>query len=295
MSHARQVFGGSTVAIALCCSEGRFFLRPGGRVNRLIRYLLARYAEEHGIRLHAFVFMGNHFHLILTDTRGLLPRFMGEFDSMLSRVLNRHWGRSGRLWESTPYRSWRLKSAEDLLQHLVYLAANPVAAWVVREPGDWPGVISLPSDVGTKRRVTPPAGGLFGRGHEGSALPAEASLEVHLPSYFEQEGLERYRRLFQRALDAYLEDLHLREGAYSGRDSAKRLDPFSAPKSAQGGPSFGLIPSLSNATKEDREDLTVWRHSVRAAFYRWQVDKTTRFPQGTWKVVKCYGARLVPG
>jgi len=264
-------------------------------VNRLIRFLLARYAQKHGIRLHGYVFMGNHFHLILTDPRRRLPRFMGELDSMLSRVLNRHLGRSGRLWESTPYRAWRLKSREDLLQHLVYLAANPVAAYVVREPHRWPGVISLPRDAGTRRRVTPPAGGLFGRGHEGSALPSEAHLELHVPPYFEEGGLERYRRAFERALAAHLAGLHAREGTYSGRESAKRLDPFSAPQGASGGPSFGLIPSLSNATQEDRADLKIWRHEVRAAFYRWQVKKTTRFPQGTWLVVDRYKARLVPG
>jgi len=295
MSHARQVLAGNTVAIALCCSEGRYFLRPGGRVNRLIRFLLARYAEKHGVKLHAYAFMGNHFHLILTDPKRRLPRFMGELDSMLSRVLNKQLNRSGRLWESTPYRSWRLKSREDLLQHLVYLAANPVEAYVVRRPDLWPGVISLPSHAGTRRRVTPPPGGLFGRGHEGSALPAEAFLEVQVPPHFAKEGPERYRQLFQSALDAYLERLHARGGSYSGRESAKRLDPFSAPKSSLGGPSFGLIPSLSNATREDREDLKIWRHSVRAAFYRWQVNKATRFPQGTWLVVERHKARLVAG
>jgi len=120
MSFARRVLEGSTVAVVRRCSERRFFLRPGSRLNRAIRFLLGCYANKHGIKLHGFTFMGNHFHLILTDAKGRLPRFMEEFDAMLSRVINHDLGRQGRLWESGPYTSWVLETREELLQHLVY-------------------------------------------------------------------------------------------------------------------------------------------------------------------------------
>jgi len=294
MSHARRVLKGSTVAVVRRCSERRFFLRPGRRLNRVVRFLLASYAKKHGIKLHAFVFMGNHFHLILTDTRRRLPKFMEQLDAMLTRVINRHLGRQGRLWESKPYTHWDLESPEEFLQHLVYLVANPVEAWVVRTPDRWPGVISLPSHVGTRLRVAPPRRGLFGRGREGSALGSESVLEVEVPPFFEEDP-ERYRRLFQSALDAYLGDLHAREGRYSGRQSAKALDPFSAPEGARCGPSFGLIPALTNATKEKRLELKLWRSAVRDASLRWRTNKRVRFPEGTWLIVERYGAQIVPG
>lgn len=81
MSHARQVFKRSTVAIVRRCSEERFFLKPSRWVNQILSFLLAHYATKHGIELHGFAFMANHFHLVLTDPRGRLPLFMGEFDS----------------------------------------------------------------------------------------------------------------------------------------------------------------------------------------------------------------------
>jgi len=292
MSFARRVLKGSTVAVVRRCSERRFFLRPNSRLNRTIRFLLGCYARRYGIKLHAFVFMGNHFHLILTDARGMLPKFMEQFDAMLTRVINKHLGRQGRLWESKPYTHWIFETREELLQHLVYVVANPVEAWVVRTPDRWPGVISLPSHVGKVLKVTPPRRGLFGRGSEGSALGSESTLEVEVPPFFEDE--ERYRRLFQTALDAYLADLHAREGRYSGRESAKLLDPFSAPEGARCGPSFGLIPALTNATKEKRLELKLWRRAVYDAFLRWRTDKTTVFPQGTYQVVVRHKARVVP-
>jgi len=292
MSFARRVLKGSTVAVVRRCSERRFFLRPSSRLNRTIRFLLGSYAKKCGIQLHAFVLMGNHFHLVLTDTRGRLPKFMEQLDAMLTRVINKQLGRQGRLWESKPYTHWDLETPEELLQHLVYVVANPVEAWVVRTPDRWPGVISLPSHVGKALRVTPPPRGLFGRGSEGSALGSESTLQVQVPPFFEDE--ERYRRLFQTALDAYLADLHAREGRYSGRESAKLRDPFSAPEGARCGPSFGLIPALTNATKEKRLELKLWRRAVYDAFLRWRVDKTTVFPQGTYQVVVRHKARVVP-
>ena len=294
MSSARRVLKGSTLAVVRRCSERRFFLRPSRRLNRVIRFLLGTYARKYGIKLHAFVFMGNHFHLILTDTKRKLPKFMEQLDAMLTRVINKHLNRHGRLWESKPYTSWIFETREELLQHLVYLVANPVEAWVVRTPDRWPGVISLPSHVNVSLKVKPPPGGLFGRGHEGSALPAESVLKVHVPPFFAKGGAERYRLIFQIALDAYLADLHAREGSYSGRESAKTLDPFSAPKGSRSGPSFGLIPALTNATKEKRLELKLWRRAVRDAFHRWRTDRNTVFPQGTWQVVERHKARVVP-
>ena len=294
MSHARRVLKGSTVAVVRRCSERRFFLRPSKRLNRKIRFLLAVYAQRHGIQLHAFVFMGNHYHLLLTDTRRRLPRFMEELNNMLTRVINKDLGRSGRLWGAGSYAHWDLHTRQEVLQNLVYLATNPVEAWIVRDPSRWPGLISLPNHAGTPRRATPPPRGLFDRGHADSALPEFADLQLHVPPAFKRDGLRRYQQLFQRALDARLTELHARRGRYTGARSALRKDPFSAPKGSQA-PSFSLIPALTNADKQKRQELKEWRRAVRAAFYRWQAGKrNVEFPQGTWHMVERHRARVVP-
>jgi len=120
MSHARQVFKGATLAVVRRCSEQRFFLIPTRRLNRLLPFLLAYCAERHGIELHGFAFMANHFHLVLTDPRGRLPLFMGEFDALLTRIQNHALGRRGSLWESGSYTSWLLKDRGEVLHQLAY-------------------------------------------------------------------------------------------------------------------------------------------------------------------------------
>ena len=293
MTYARQVFEGCTQVVVRRCSEQRFFLLPRRQVNRLLAFLLAHYAEKHGIELHGFVFMSNHFHLVLTDVRGVLPLFMGEFDAMVTRVLNHLLGRRGTLWESGSYTAWPLETQADVLHQLAYVAANPVEAGQVRDPARWRGLLSLPRDIGTSQTLRPPEGGLFGCGHEGSALPETATLTLTVPPLFAPRPA-RFRARFERALRHTLHEIHERIRRYAGRDAVLRLDPFTAPKSARGGPSFGLIPALTNASAESRADLKAWRAATRAAFYTWQAGKDPVFPEGAWLMPRKYKARVAP-
>lgn len=294
MSYSRRVIAGQTVVVVRRCSEQRFFLIPRRWLNKLLAFLLAVYATRHGIQLHGFVFMANHFHIVLTDPLGRLPLFVGEFDSMVSRAVNNRLGRRGTLWESGSYAAWPLNTDLDVLHQLAYVAANPVEAGQVRTPSRWRGLISLPGQVGTSRTVRPPEGGIFGRGHEDSALPASATLTLSVPPSFEEEGLDRFRALYKRALGHTLHEIRERITSFAGRDAVLGLDAFSAPEGAARGPSFSLIPALSNATAEERADLTAWRQATRQAFYAWQAGKDPEFPHGAWLMPRKYKARVAP-
>lgn len=294
MSHARQVFAGATVVVARRCSEQRFFMIPRRRVNLLLAFLLGHYATKHGIELHGFVFMSNHFHLVLTDPRGSLPLFMGEFDAMVTRALNHLLGRRGTFWEAGSYTSLPLKTQEEVLQQLAYLAANPVEARQVKRPDRWRGLISLPSQIGTSRECRLPPDGLFGRGTEDSALPATSTLTLTVPPFFDRTRKARFRARFARVLDALCAEIRAEGGRFAGRDAVLGLDFSWAPKSADSGPTFGLVPALINASKEDRIELKIWRHSVRAAFYEWQAGKDPEFPAGTFLMPTKYKARVAP-
>lgn len=294
MSHPRQVFPGATLVVARRCSEQRFFLLPKRRVNQILAFLLAHYATKHGIELHGFVFMSNHFHLVLTDPRGRLPVFMGEFDAMVTRVLNHALGRRGTLWESGSYNSIILKTQDAVLQQLTYLALNPVEARQVKRPERWRGLISLPADVGTSRVCRPPAGGLFGQGSDSSSLPESATLTLSVPPLFDIRRPARFRSRFSRTLEMTRAEILAEGGRFAGRDAVLRLDPFSAPRSAKSGPSFGLVPALVHATAEDKTELKLWRALMREAFYEWQCGKDPVFPAGAYLMPVRYKARVAP-
>ena len=86
MTRPRQILAGTTYAVTRRCSERRFFLKPSHVVRQVFLYCLACAAEKHGVLIHAFEVMANHFHLVLTDPNGNLPLFMQWLDSTIARI-----------------------------------------------------------------------------------------------------------------------------------------------------------------------------------------------------------------
>ena len=155
MSLARRVLEHATYMITRRCSERRYFLRPDRKVTRLIEYLVGVLAKRFEIQVIAACFLGNHYHVILVDPVGQVPKFMQELNSLLARALNAHWGRGENLWAPGSYNSVEIDPIHDeqtLLEKLAYLWCNPVAAGLVERPESWPGLLTLPEDMGRLQR-----------------------------------------------------------------------------------------------------------------------------------------------
>ena len=80
-----------------------FLLLPTLQTRMILRYCLAYAVSRTSIQLHDFVFMSNHYHLVLTDLLGELPAFMRELNSLIARALNASQGRWEAVWSSEPY------------------------------------------------------------------------------------------------------------------------------------------------------------------------------------------------
>lgn len=100
--------------------------------------LLADNAPRHGIAVHAYVLMGNHFHLLATpSTAEGLPQWMQAVGRRYVQYFNRRHGRTGTLWEGR-YRCAILEPERYLLPAMVHLDWNPVRAALVAQPADYP-------------------------------------------------------------------------------------------------------------------------------------------------------------
>ena len=93
MSLPRPYHAKTTYLLTRRTIERRFLLNPDPQTARTLLFLMAIYCEKYGIKLHAFVFMSNHVHLIVTDMRGNLPEFTRDFYSSVARVMNKKMGR----------------------------------------------------------------------------------------------------------------------------------------------------------------------------------------------------------
>ena len=72
---------------------------PVAEVVRVFEYLFAVAAERYRMDVHEVLCMSNHFHVLMTDVDGVLPDFMGYFNSLLARSLNAMRGTSGSVFE----------------------------------------------------------------------------------------------------------------------------------------------------------------------------------------------------
>lgn len=100
--------------------------------------LIAENALKFKVALHAYVLMGNHFHLLATpDTTDGLPQMMQAVGRRYVRYFNDKQQRSGTLWEGR-YRSTLIQTERYLLACMAYIDLNPVRAGMVAEATDYP-------------------------------------------------------------------------------------------------------------------------------------------------------------
>lgn len=95
-------------------------------------------AKKFDVKVHCFVLMTNHVHLLLTaiDCDGI-SAVMQSIGRYYVRYINTSYGRSGTLWEGR-FRSSLVDSDEYLLNVYQYIELNPVRANMVGHPKDYP-------------------------------------------------------------------------------------------------------------------------------------------------------------
>ena len=90
-----------------------------------------------GCRIHAYVLMTNHVHLLMTpEAAGAVARAMQSLGRRYVGYFNGTYRRSGTLWEGR-YKSCLVDSERYLLTCYRYIELNPVRAAMVVAPDDY--------------------------------------------------------------------------------------------------------------------------------------------------------------
>lgn len=296
-----------------------FRFAPTPEALEIIRYCLAFTLSKYRgrIAIHELLWMSNHFHLVLTDQAGCLPRFMEELDSLLARALNALHGTFGTLIEKG-YNLVEVTSADKLIEHCVYTLANPCSAHLVERSHQWRGVSSRNMEYGVPVKVKRPERSLWSpaRRHAGhlasqdsqraryasrSKAPEEVELELERPSIMPELTDTELRRHILEQLDhcerALIKDRRAQRRRVLGWDAATKTNPRATPDQQE--ERFGLVPSYSASTKQAR--MAAWRRrrSFLAAYYQalrrfvggdWKVE----FPVGTWLMKVRFGVSCCP-
>ena len=139
----RHIPPGSQVEVTCRTLESRYFLRPSRDLRDAIHGILARAADRWEVRIVAWFFASNHYHLILRPKDAFhLARFMGDVQGQVAKETNRAIGREGKLWGR---RYGPIRMSEDAeVDRLRYLLEQGVKENLIRSPREWPGATSVP-------------------------------------------------------------------------------------------------------------------------------------------------------
>jgi REP element-mobilizing transposase RayT len=290
MTAPRQVLPGASYLVTRRCAQRQFLLRPSKATNDTYLFVLALAAQRFGILIHAFCVLSNHVHLVLTDPHARLPAFLQLLDALVARAMNASLGRWESFWAPDTYSAVKLETAQDVVDKIAYVLANPVAAGLVATGSAWPGLWSAPESMGgapllarRPKHFFDPKGG----------LPDTVALPLTLPPGF--DSAEQLRAEVVRALEAREDAERSRRRGRGGFLGVRRVlaqKPMARP--APGEPRRGLNPRIAARDKWKRIEalgrLVDFLGSYRRAWAaRCAGDSDAVFPCGTYLMRVVHG------
>lgn len=271
----RFVPEGSLVEVTARTVQGRFLLKPGPGWTETFVGILARAQRLYPLKIHAFVCLSNHFHLLATpeDARQLAA-FMCHVLTNLSKEAGRRHGWRGPLFERR-YQAILVTDEERAhVERLTYILRHGAKENLVARPEDWPG-----PHCAKALRTGEPVCGVWvsrteqwvarNRGHQLGDSQAGIPYELHLeplPCWADWPP-ERYRQQIAEILQQIEDETakrHRREKtAPLGTADILALHPHAAPNRPKQAPA----PLVHAASRRMRREFYRLYAAFVGAFY----------------------------
>lgn len=117
---------------------------------------LYEYSIKHQVKIHAWMFMTNLVHLLVTpETEGGVSKLMQSVGRRYVPYYNRACRRTGTLWEGR-FKACLVESERYLLACYRYIELNPVRANMVEAPGDYKWSSYCANALGIKAKLVTP-------------------------------------------------------------------------------------------------------------------------------------------
>ena len=304
MTRPRIVDPGATLALSRRTTRRHFLLHPdeAREMEQIYWYCLAHAANLHGVVVHAACLMSTHAHEVITDVRGVYPKFLETFHRNLAVCTKSLRGWPEEVFNKRSSGVHALLTPDAVIESIAYLISNPVAAGAVRYAKDWPGAQTLPQHVGTRViRVKRPTH-YFDADH--AKWPEELELRLEMPVALELDyGPELARqRIAERVRDKQHQAWN--EAKRTGRSfvGPRRLLKVLHTRRAKSYEVFGsLNPQFAaaghrGAARQAVTRLRAFKAQYQQALQKWMAgDRNACFPEGTWWMRVGHGARCGPG
>ncbi|UQA63994.1 transposase [Polyangium aurulentum] len=299
MSQPRRIVPGATYLLTRRSLRRHLLFRPDAAITRIIIYALAVSAERHGIRVHALCAMSTHVHLVVTDVRGVLPRFLQSFHRLIALGTKALRAWEGAVWDHEPTSVVHLLTREAVVEKIAYTLANPVLAGIVRHAQEWPGAKVRVGELGrAELRAKRPE--VYFKSNN-PQWPDEATVLLALPPEVESDRADRFRSDVAAELERQEARAHAevrRRGLrFMGAERACKVSPYdraSSPEPLRGrNPTFAVGRGRTDAGMRAIAAVRAFRAAYRGAIDRWRSGvRDAVFPVGTWLMRVLHGASV---
>lgn len=299
MSQPREIVPGATYLITRRTLRRHLLFRPDAAITQFLVYALAVSASRFGVQVHALCAMSTHLHLVVTDVRGVLPRFLQFFHRIVAlgtKVLRR-W--EGAVWDQEATSVVRLLTPAAVVEKIAYTLANPVTAGLVRHAREWPGAKVTIGEIGRGELRAKRPSVYFDPLN--AQWPAEATLRIALPPSVEPGSTDDFHgevaTELKRQEAAAQAEVQGRGCQFLGAERASQESPYERATSFEAlrarNPTFAVGREQGSAWQNAATAVRAFRASYRAAIERWRAGlRDAVFPVGTWWMSVFHGASI---
>jgi len=278
-----------------------FRLRPSKKTNAIVEYVLAVLTRHHGLELHAFMVMSNHWHVRFFDPNAAATDFARDAHAMIARLILWAYGDDDEsLWSPVPSNYSEDDEPEGPIQQIAYAMTDPVRSGLVKHAKSWPGasgrwpqperVTRQPKGFFQEDRWTPEARTESGRAKIHWA--ETTTLRFARPRGCEDLSDNELAAALSEAIAAREESARHKwkdvPGAFPGRRAALRGSRYERSKDTEAKRGSKRSPSIKCSDRERRIErlsgIREWRINYRACLREWPTNREVVFPYGTNKM-----------
>ncbi|RMH53893.1 MAG: hypothetical protein D6685_15335 [Bacteroidetes bacterium] len=288
-----MVMSGATSMLVRRTSQRLFRFPPGDPVvEQIFLYCLGYAAAETGVQVHGWILLSNHYHVVVTDTRGTGPEFYQKLNQNIAALIKRHFGLPEEIWNTSQTSVTDLSdkehpSEEAVLERLQYTLGNAQISGLVRRWWQWEGALSKPEDMGQRVvRVRRPA-----CASRRTTLPEAVELRVTVPpvlAHWERSELIAALRELLRSLPEPERPLGMKRVHEQGIWDR----PNTPPKKRSRGERVAGDPARRQAKLAV---LRAFHADYERSMERHRAGEPCVFPRGTWKMVRLFNVPVEGG
>lgn len=268
--------------------ESRLWLVPNSRTRKLFGGILARYQEIFGIEIYAYVFLGNHYHLIIRAPNGNTDEFLENVNREIARRVNWIHKKEGPLW-SRRYVDQQIITEEDLTECFLYVNTNSTRHGLAKDPYQWPGLSSISQVVNENDRR-------FSFRHYTDSNTTHHRLKISVLPQFKKMEREARRRHIAKLIDERVLSINNQRGdKFLSLEEIREIYPGEKPRNTKKTPKAPFYSKCLETIKEIRKIFEEIRAMYADASFRYRLgEKDVIFPKFTFLPPLHRRPRLAP-